>query len=121
MNTQHTKGENNKWKVKPYSKNCLTIQCNGFREDQKGGYVAEIVWASNVGGISREDEANAKLIAAAPDMIEFIGKVMSKLQEHQKEDKKILAGYTLAANIEGFTDLLNEAGEIWRAALSWND
>jgi len=46
---------------------------------------------------------------------------MQKLQEHQKEDKKILAGYTLAANIDGFTDLLNEAGEIWRSALTWSE
>jgi len=64
-----------------------------------------------------EAKANAKLIAASPKMIEFISKIMSKLQEHQKEDKKIIAGYTLAANIEGFTDLLNEALGIWRSAL----
>ena len=69
----------------------------------------------------KEAQANAKLISASPKMIEFIGKVMSKLQEHQKEDKKIIAGYTLAANIDGFTDLLNEAGEIWRSALSWSE
>lgn len=68
-----------------------------------------------------EVKANAKLIAAVPKMIEFIGKIMGKLQEHQKEDKRIIAGYTLAANIEGFTDLLNEAGEIWRSALLWGE
>lgn len=71
--------------------------------------------------VFEQGKANAKLIAASPKMIEFIGKVMSKLQEHQKEDKKILAGYTLAANIEGFTDLLNEAAEIWRTTLSWSE
>ena len=68
-----------------------------------------------------EAEANAKLIAALPKMIEFIGKVLSKLQEHQKEDKKIIAGYTLAANVPGLTDLLNDGTRIWQDALTWSE
>lgn len=69
---QPTKGNTGKWKVVPYSKNCITIQCDGFREDAKGGYIAEIKWERNNGGITPEDEANAKLIAAAPELFQMV-------------------------------------------------
>jgi len=67
-----TKGDTGKWKATPYSNCCLTIQCDGFREDKKGGYIAEIKWERAVGGISAEDEANAKLIAAAPELFQMV-------------------------------------------------
>jgi len=54
-------------------------------------------------------EANAKLIAAAPDLLKALGDIMLKLNEHQNTESKILAGYTLAANIDGLTELLNSA------------
>lgn len=53
--------------------------------------------------------ANAKLIAAAPALLKTLGDIMNKLQEHQSTESKILAGYTLCANIEGMTELLNNA------------
>lgn len=43
------------------------------------------------------------------ELIEMLEKVCYKLNEHQKEDSKILKGYTLAANVEGLTELLNES------------
>jgi len=55
-----------------------------------------------------EQEANAKLIAAAPNMLKIIEDIAAKLSEHQKVDSKIMAGYTLAANIEGLTEIANE-------------
>lgn len=55
-----------------------------------------------------EQEANAKLIAAAPNMLKIIEDIAKKLSEHQKVDSKIMAGYTLGANLEGFTEITNE-------------
>jgi hypothetical protein len=46
-----------------------------------------------------EMEANARLIAAAPEMIKFIHEFAQFLNAHQYEEKKILKGYTLAANL----------------------
>ena len=75
----HTPGE---WKVVPISDCCLTIQIDGFREDKKGGYIAEIKWERNAGGIGKEDEANARLIASAPTLL--------KENEQLKEQVRVL-------------------------------
>lgn len=60
--------------------------------------------------------ANAEIICKAVNerqaLLDMIGKFCYKLQEHQKEDGKILKGYTLAANIPGLTELLNEATKL---------
>lgn len=69
-----TKGD---WKIVPISDCCLTVQVDGFREDKKGGYIAEIKWERAAGGIGKEDEANARLIAAAPAMYEALKSVLS--------------------------------------------
>jgi len=46
--------------------------------------------------------------------IEILIKVAGLLQEHQKEDKKILAGYTLAANLgEDATEISNEIARLF--------
>ena len=46
------------------------------------------------------------------ELIGIVKEVSSKMQEHQKVDSKIIAGYTLAANIEGFTEILNKITRI---------
>jgi hypothetical protein len=70
---------------------------------------------------NEEEEANAKLIAAAPELLKALGNICHKLQEHQKKDSKIIAGYTLAANIEGMTELLIEATRAYSGAISFID
>lgn len=67
-----TQGKTGKWKVVPYSNCCLTIQCEGFREDNKGGYIGEIKWERAAGGINAEDTANAELIAASPELFQMV-------------------------------------------------
>jgi len=66
-----------------------------------------------------EHQANQKLIAAAPELLKALGNICYKLQEHQKKDSKIIAGYTLAANIEGMTDLLIEATRAYSSAIDF--
>ncbi len=70
--TQPTKGTTEKWHTEKYSDCCLTIQCDGFREDKRGGYIAEIQWNRAAGGINEEDAANAALIAAAPELFQMV-------------------------------------------------
>lgn len=74
MKTQHTQG---KWNVKRYSKLELIIHTgetisdskSNWRNDKRGSFVCSIRWDKNSGGINAEDEANARLIAAAPDLL----------------------------------------------------
>ena len=68
----YTKGSTGKWDVFPYSNCCMTIQCKGFREDKRGAYIAEIKWERAAGGLNDEDQANAKLIAAAPELFQMV-------------------------------------------------
>lgn len=72
MNNKHTSGTTGKWRIVPISNCCLTIQCDGFREDKRGEYIAEIKWQRVADGINEEDKANAKLIAAAPELLESL-------------------------------------------------
>lgn len=41
-------------------------------------------------------------------LIELLRKIGQKFNEHQHEDSKLIRGYTLAANVEGLTELSNE-------------
>ena len=62
----------------------------------------------------QEHESNAQLIVAAPKMLEILTRMNDLLQQHQKQDSKILAGYTLAANLgEEATNILNDCTKIF--------
>ena len=41
-------------------------------------------------------------------MLDLLRKIAYKFNEHQHEESKILKGYTLAANVEGLTELSME-------------
>lgn len=45
------------------------------------------------------------------ELIQLLGKVQKKLNEHQKTDSKIMAGYTLAVNVE-MVDISNEITDV---------
>ena len=45
-------------------------------------------------------------------MLDLLKKIGYKLNEHQHEEGKILKGYTLAANVEGLTELSMEITNI---------
>lgn len=63
-----------------------------------------------------EAKANAKLIAAAPQMLEILTQVNNLLSEHQKQDSKILAGYTMAANLgDEATSISNKLTSLFRS------
>lgn len=67
----------------------------------------------DIGGRDEETEANALIMASAPEMIKFIHEVALFLNTHQHEDKKILKGYTLAANLgEKATEFITRAAYI---------
>lgn len=38
-------------------------------------------------------------------MLDLLREIGYKFNEHQRTDSKIMAGYTLAANVEGLTEL----------------
>lgn len=92
MTNKHTKGEwiTNEGQIYPQETGKTLALIPYFNKDDE------------------EQEANAKLIAAAPNMLKIIEDIAAKLSEHQKVDSKIMAGYTLAANIEGLTEIANE-------------
>lgn len=46
--------------------------------------------------------------ATKKELIDLLKKISYKFNEHQTKDSKILKGYTLAANIDGLTELNNE-------------
>lgn len=52
-----------------------------------------------------------------PELLALLRRINLKLSEHQKQNSKILAGYTLAANIEGLTEISNEITSILCANL----
>lgn len=52
-----------------------------------------------------------------PELLALLRKVNLKISEHQKQDTKIMSGYTLAANIKGLTELSNEITSILCANL----
>ena len=45
-------------------------------------------------------------------MLDLLKKIAYKFNEHQHEEGKILKGYTLAANIDGLTELSTEITNI---------
>ena len=45
---------------------------------------------------------------AKKELVDMLRKVAHKLNEHQHKDKRIAAGFTLAANVDGMTEILNE-------------
>lgn len=60
MSTKHTPGP---WKVKPFEN-----EQGDFNIDSEYGYHI----AETIGGLGNEEEANANLIAAAPDLLESL-------------------------------------------------
>ena len=96
----HTKGE---WKLNPLiNPTKPTYYCIYTQECDK---IEHIVTVTDNNLIDKEAmHANARLIAAAPNMLEIIKELQTKISEHQHKDSKIIAGYTLAANV-GLTDI----------------
>jgi hypothetical protein len=85
--------------------------------------VMQISWGQYIGTKTKEQaEVTAKLICDAVNnyqsLVDMVGKFCYKLQEHQTQNREIVAGYTLAANIPGMTELLNEATRIYQTALN---
>ena len=71
----YTKGE---WKVEVReSSNCIRIKSH----DDTQGYADYIVQIADVFGTNGEDEANAHLIAAAPDMYEALKAIREMFQD----------------------------------------
>jgi len=91
MNTQHTSG---KWKVVQVSKRCTTIQCEPDRTDSRGSYIAEINWdidgAAVCGPLLEQDMANARLIAAAPELLEALVMAYSFMVTDPKHQGRVI-------------------------------
>jgi hypothetical protein len=96
MNTKHTPGP---WKQYRDSQGNVRIQGN-----VPGGPVAFIEEMNNTGG-TPQDHANARLIAAAPELLDAL--------------KRILEGNTMEGREEwGFRDVIQEHYKIARAAIA---
>ena len=88
----------------------LIIDISELSENQIENIIDEACqYGAKRNNIQREryieaDDNTKRLIAAAPEMLQIIKEVQSMISEHQYKDGKILAGYTLAANV-GLTDI----------------
>lgn len=72
MNTKHTSGT---WEICTKTETQIFIastEKSARTEQGKGSYICQIKQEREHYGINEQDEANAKLISAAPDMLEAI-------------------------------------------------
>lgn len=69
MSTKHTPGP---WVVKP-----VENEQGGFDIDSEYGYHI----AETIGGLDYEEEANARLIAAAPDLLEALRELLEACKD----------------------------------------
>jgi len=85
-NTQNTNGRHTKgpWKIIEVTESCTSIQSVIDREDGRGSYIAEINWEPdgvNVSGpLLPADKANARLISAAPELLEALKQLIEHIE-----------------------------------------
>jgi len=93
MEAKHTKGN---WKTKQITKNELIISIENYghkdanyRKDNGCGHIATIKgWTGySIGLLSDEDRANAKLIAASPQLLNACIKSLAALKNGYIEDR----------------------------------
>lgn len=90
--TKHTKG---KWYICHKTETQIFIAATDDAArivERKGSYICEIKQAMAHHGINKHDQANAKLIAAAPDLLEALTAMIDgKERDFSKLSEKALA------------------------------
>lgn len=82
INEQRTQG---KWDMFPFSKNCLTIQSDKWRQDKRGNYICEIIQKRDAGDLNDEDKINAQYIALAVNNLAEIAAILEDIANTKVE------------------------------------